>query len=93
MTHLGTLAGTGTLVIAEERLGGCRYHIEVFRPRQLIEARGWLEATRNTLARFMQAREAILELENGGSIQILPTRTDQVRGTADSRVTGPIPGF
>jgi len=93
MTRIGTLDGEGGLIIDGQNVGACRYRIEISRSRSLVEGKGGVEADPRALERFFQARAAILELETGGSIGLLPLSWDRMTRIATVRVTGAIPGF
>jgi hypothetical protein len=93
MAHLGTLDGEGLLIINCENAGACRYRIEVFRPRKMIEARGIVIAAPSALQVFALSTQATIELQDGGDISIWLVSWDRTGDMAEVRVTGAIPGF
>ena len=93
MRHLGTLSGTGQARIGDELVGPIGYTIRVYRDRNLKDGRGEITAEEPAIHKIFEAGSAILELEGGGSVEILVSHWDVMSGTADIRTSGPIPGY
>ncbi len=91
MTYLGSLRGTGRVLIDGEDIGGASYEIRVYRTKHRKEARGRIDADISTIQRFIEANGAVLQLEDGQTLQILLERW---QGNAvEIVVSGPVPGF
>ncbi len=94
MSHLGTIEGTGRLIVESADVCEAHYRISVYETRQSApkKARGTLEADFNELRKAWHKRlDCTLKLETGGEVSIIIVRlTDS---GAKIRVSGPIPGF
>ena len=93
MKRLQTLTGTGYVHVGEERVSPVRYTLGVYQDRHLIDCRGDLEGENADLWKIANADEAVLELEDDGTVTILIDHWNAL-GNHASIVTGsPIPGF
>jgi hypothetical protein len=93
MAYLGSLRGTGRISIDDTDIGSADYRINVYRPKYLNEARGYINADPSVIQQIVDARRAVLELENGGAVTFITPQWDIDAGQARITITGPIPGF
>lgn len=93
MKHLGTVTGTGRVLIRDVDIGSAAYRIDVYRPRYLTEAYGEIEGDPSMLDAVSDTDSATLELEGGGSITFF--MKSWVMGSRRMVITisGPVPGF
>lgn len=97
MTLLGTLTGTGRVLVKGKAVGDADYHIDIHedihgndRP---AKAQGAINASRPVIKRLEAGEPATLALQEGGSVEFVTTRADWIAGHARITVAGPVPGF
>ena len=94
MTHLGTIEGTGRLIVGSAEVCEARYHIIVHQGGAFgfNTASGTLEADLDALRKaWSSGSDCVLRLETGDEIALnIDALTDS--GAAIS-VNGPVPGF
>lgn len=94
MQHLGTLTGTGAVRLGDEPIGTVHYTIRVYLVRHLPDGRGTIEADGGVLDRIMNAgTAATIELEDGGTVDVLISNWAALTELAEVRTAGSIPGF
>ncbi len=94
MTHLGSLKGTGFLRIGDEGLEPVEYRIDVYRPRHLLEGRGFIRAAPGMIWEAYQSKDALtLQLEDGETLEIVIASVRAESGQANVVTSGPIPGY
>jgi hypothetical protein len=91
MEFPGSLSGDGRVLLDGEDIGEASYEIRVYGPKYLPEARGHIDADAPVIRRIVDARGAILQLEGGQTVKILPGRWRM--GHAEIIVSGPTPSF
>lgn len=93
MQHLGSLTGTGYVRVGEERLGPVHYTIRVYQVRHLKDGRGDIEGENADLWKIANADQAVLELEENGTVTILIDHLNALGNRASIVTSGSIPGF
>jgi hypothetical protein len=91
MARLGTLKGTGVLVIGQQRFDPITYWFEVDLKDGLRSAEGKINGDRHALDAAVKAVSAQLQMEDGTIMHIKITGPD-THG-AKAVVDGRIPGF
>jgi hypothetical protein len=91
MARLGTIKGTGVLVVDQQRFDPINYWFEVKLEDGLRSADGRLTGDRHGLEAALKASSAQLELQDGTPVQIVLTGLD-LQG-ASAVVNGRIPGY
>ena len=87
MTHLGSISGTGRLILDGKDLGAAEYEIDVSQPRFIPEARGIISSEEATIFDLV-GKKLVLKLESGESIDIIVNSSN-----GGIVVSGPVPGF
>ena len=94
MTYLGSIRGSGRVLVDGEEVGEARYSISVFQPRHLKVANGTLEADDSVIwAAYQASRGCALVLEDGESVEFVYRQSSVGSGIAAIDVSGPVPGF
>jgi len=91
MARLGTLKGTGVLVVDQQRFDPIGYWFEVDLEGGLRSAKGRLTGDRHGLEAALKASAATLQLEDGTLMQIALTGLG-AQGLS-AVVSGRIPGY
>ena len=96
MIHVGSLTGTGTLMLnSEVELAKTDYSIHVWTDDEKTAKRadGKIETHDFAIDRAIAAGSAKLRLESGGEIEIVVRPHRIMAGRADVSVRGRVPGF
>lgn len=92
--HLGTLKGEGYLTVGKQEPVAAGYRLDVFQRGQMRYGVGEVHASFEVISDAMlSAQHALLQLENGGEVQIHVTHWDGSSGTAKFETSGRVPGF
>lgn len=94
MQPIGTLTGTGGLLVDGEIVTSADYEITVWleRPGGLKSANGLLYGDFAQLHKVFEARSADLQLESGETVRIIITQLS-TDSPATIQVSGPVPGY
>jgi hypothetical protein len=92
MRHLGKISGRGELLSSGASLGEAAYEIDVWEDRQVKLANGRLQSDGATLMQAFGADTKLI-LRTGEKIDIVVTRHFAPGGSAEIKVSGPVPGF
>ena len=95
MIHVGSLIGTGILLLETEELGKTDYSIHVWMDEKenVKRADGKIETHDYAIDRAIAAGSVQLRLETGGQIELVVKAHRIMVGRADVLVKGPVPGF
>jgi hypothetical protein len=94
MSYLGSLKGSGRVIVDEKDMGEANYDIAVFQPRHIKEAHGTINMKSSLIwAVFNAGKPAKLVLQDGNAITIFVTTANVGEDSAAISVSGPIPGF
>jgi hypothetical protein len=95
LIHVGSLIGTGILLLDTEELGKTDYSIHVWidEKEKVKRADGKIETHDYAIDRAIAAGSVQLRLETGGQIELVVKPHRIMVGRADVLVKGPVPGF
>ena len=93
MTHLGTLVGSGSILVDGVDLGAVDYRIDVFRPNWHVTGLGTIKGDQGLLFKLAGMAEVWLKFQSGDEVQILITKPPIFGDEAEVKTTGTIPGF
>lgn len=94
MSVLGTLEGTGTLLVLGQRFDDIPYNVVVTQSRQLKQASGTVTFPSISVGMTaFEAGSAVLQLRGGKTIDIIVTRFSPPNMEAEIVVSGAVPGY
>ena len=91
MTYLGSVSGTGRLIVKGQEPAEISYEIHGYRPKRLPTFNGFINGDPVAIGKAFNAGSAILILEDGFEAPILVTRMGN--GPFSIQVNANVPGI